>query len=211
MHTIGVMKRYLILVTILFSFPSHANGLDDLASFFSDVKIYKAKFSQSVLDEGLNVIQETAGVMWIHRPGKFRWNYEPPYEQVIVGDGDKVWVYDIDLEQITVRKMNAALGNTPAILLAGDGDLKKNFLLEDLGRQGKLNWVKMTPKNKDGGYEDIRIGLEGKDIRTLELIDGLGHTTRIHLSQPEQNPELPEDTFVFVPPAGVDIIDEDGS
>ncbi len=185
MHTIGIMKRYLILVTILFSFPGHANGLDDLASFFSDVKIYKAKFSQSVLDEGLNVIQETAGVMWIHRPGKFRWNYEPPYEQVIVGDGDKVWVYDIDLEQITVRKMNAALGNTPAILLAGDGDLKKNFLLEDLGRQGKLNWVKMTPKNKDGGYEDIRIGLEGKDIRTLELIDGLGHTTRIHLSQPE--------------------------
>jgi len=202
------MKRVLVFLFAMAPAVTMATAVDSLNRFFRDSKTYEARFEQAVLDEALNVIQETSGTLRIHRPDRFRWEYDPPYRQTIVGDGQKVWVYDIDLEQITARKMSKALGDTPAVLLAGKGDLDKNFTVTDLGEQGKLNWVQMVPKNRDGGYEDIRIGFEGDTIRTLELIDGLGHTTRIKLSKAKVNPNLGDEVFTFVPPKGIDVIDE---
>lgn len=184
-------------------------ALASLRHFYATVETYHARFRQTVLDEGLNLIQETSGELWIKRPGLFRWEYDPPYRQTIVGDGERVWVYDHDLEQITVRKADRALGDTPALLLAGRGDLERDFTLEELGRQGKLDWVRMVPRNKDGGYEDIRIGFAGKRLVTLELVDGLGQVTRIHLSDQAEGGAPPAGTFRFEPPPGIDILREE--
>jgi outer membrane lipoprotein carrier protein len=182
---------------------------DSLERFFKDVHTYHADFHQVVLDEGLNPLQETSGRMWIERPGKFRWEYDPPYQQLIVGDGERVWVYDIDLEQVTARRMDGALGNTPALLLAGKGNLEGNFTVTSLGKQGALDWVRMIPKRKDGGFEDIRIGFEHGKIRTLELVDAFGQITRIELDNAEENTPIAAKEFQFEPPAGVDVIRAD--
>ncbi len=203
--------RKLIYCLLFVAFPVSAStkGLDSLRYFFNEVQTYNARFDQVVLDEGLNPLQETSGVLWIKRPGKFRWEYDPPYEQLIVGDGDRVWVYDIDLEQITTRKMSGALGGTPAILLAGKGDLDKDFKVKALGTQGRLDWVQLIPKKKDGGFEDIRIGFEEDQIRTLELIDSFGQVTRITLYDFQENSKISKERFVFKPPEGIDVISDD--
>ena len=210
----GAARRHtrplLAAAILLWAVPAAAGqALASLRHFYSEVQTYHARFRQSVLDEGLNLIQETSGELWIRRPGRFRWEYDPPYRQTIVGDGERVWVYDHDLEQITVRKMTRALGNTPALLLAGRGKLDRDFKVEELGRQGKLDWVRLVPRNKDGGYEDIRIGFSGKRMVTLELVDGLGQLTRIQLSHQEEGATLGPEVFKFEPPAGIDILREE--
>jgi outer membrane lipoprotein carrier protein len=156
----------------------------------------------------MNPIQESSGNLWIERPGKFHWNYTVPYEQLIVGDGKQVWVYDVELKQVAVRRMEGALGATPAILLSGKGALEGIFDIKDLGHQGELDWVQLTPKKNDGGFEKIRIGFEKGKIRTLEMIDGFGQTTRVTLRDAKENIQISADKFSFKPPAGVDVITE---
>ena len=129
-----------------------------------------------------------------------------PFKQEIVSDGKQIWVYDVDLQQVTVRKMDGALGNTPAILLAGKGKLGDNFSVKSLGKQGKLEWVKMIPQEKDGGFEDIRVGFENGKIRKLEMIDTFGQTTRITLRDNRENKSIGKKMFTFVPPEGVDVV-----
>lgn len=179
-----------------------------LDHFYRDVQTFAARFQQVVLDEELNPIEESSGAMQIKRPGRFRWDYEPPNEQVIVGDGSRIWIYDLELEQITVRPMGRALGETPASLLAGGTDVRNEFELQDLGEMGSLVWLRMVPKKSEGGFEDMRIGFEDGQIRVLELVDGLGQTTRITLTEAAENPRLPDSQFQFQPPPGVDVIDE---
>jgi outer membrane lipoprotein carrier protein len=203
------MPRLRVLVILfLLSATAQASAPTSLERFFNDVHTYSARFQQVVLDEGLNTLQESSGSLSIERPGKFRWDYDTPYQQQIVGDGSKVWVYDVELQQVTVRRMTGALGNTPALLLAGKAGLKRNFDVTDLGHQGKLDWVKMVPKIRDGGFEDIRIGFENGAIRSLELVDGFGQTTRITLSDANENKKIDPKRFSFVPPKGVDVISE---
>jgi chaperone LolA len=131
-----------------------------------------------------------------------------PFEQQIVADGKQVWVYDIDLKQVAVRRLEGALGATPAMLLAGHGRLEASFEIKDLGRQGELDWVQMKPRKNDGGFEDIRIGFEKGKIRTLEMIDGFGQTTRVTLKDARENAKIAADKFQFKPPKGVDVISE---
>ncbi len=194
-------------------FPVHAatptkGDMSDLQRFFIDVKSYTAKFNQVVLDDSLQVLQESSGTMWIQRPNKFRWDYDAPFEQQIVGDGEKIWVYDVELKQVTVRQLSGGLGATPAILLAGRGKLERDFVVKDLGLQGKLQWMLLTPKSDDGGFEDIRVGFENGKIRVLEMIDGIGYTTRVVLSDARENSQIGSAKFVFKPPAGVDVVRE---
>jgi chaperone LolA len=185
-----------------------ASATQDLQRFFNQVQRYSARFDQVVLDEAMNPIQESSGSLWIERPGRFRWQYSMPFEQHIVGDGKQVWVYDVELKQVAVRRMEGALGATPALLLAGKGSLDASFVIKDLGRQGELDWVQMKPKKNDGGYEDIRIGFEKGRIRTLEMVDGLGQTTRVTLKDARENGRISADRFQFRPPKGVDVISE---
>lgn len=177
--------------------------------FFNEVQTYSAKFQQVVLDEGFNPIEESAGIVMIKRPGKFRWDYEPPSEHRIISNGDKVWTYDVELEQVTVRSLKEAVGKTPAGLLAGGTDVNEEFKVSDLGEvNGPLYWVRMEPKNEDVGFEDIRIGFEDGRLRVMELVDSLGQTTRITMTDGEENQPMQDKRFEFTPPEGVDVIDE---
>ena len=203
------MRRLIAVLVLSFTgLTAHATATQDLQRFFNQVQRYSARFDQVTLDEAMNPIQESSGSLWIERPGKFRWNYTVPYEQHIVGDGKQVWVYDVELKQAAVRRMEGALGATPAILLSGKGVLDGVFVIKDLGRQGQLDWVELTPKKNDGGFEKIRLGFEKGKIRTLEMIDGFGQTTRVTLRDAQENAKISADKFSFKPPAGVDVITE---
>lgn len=182
--------------------------VDNLQRFFTDVQSYTAQFNQVVLDESLNILQESSGTMWIERPNKFRWDYDVPFEQHIVGDGQKIWVYDVELQQVTVRNLSGGLGATPAMLLAGRGRLDDDFIVKSLGAQGKLQWAQLVPRTNDGGFEDIRVGFEKGKIRILEMIDGFGQTTRIILRNSGENIDIGSVKFAFEPPPGVDIVRE---
>jgi len=203
------MYRLIALLVLSFtSLASQAAATQDLHHFFDKVQRYSARFDQVTLDEGMNPIQESSGNLWIERPGKFRWTYNVPYVQHIIGDGKQVWVYDVELKQAAVRQMQGALGATPAILLSGKGALEGIFAIKDLGNQGALDWVQLIPKKSDGGFENIRIGFEKGAIRTLEMVDGFGQTTRVTLRDAKENPQISADKFSFKPPAGVDVITE---
>ena len=196
------------LLVVAAGVPAIAGSLDSMDRFFSSVRTYSAQFQQVVLDEGLNPIDESTGTMQIARPGRFRWDYDPPNEQRIVSDGNKVWLYDIELEQITVRLQEKSLGRTPATLLAGSGDIASGYEVRDLGPAGALAWVGITPRDKDSGFDDMRIGFEGEQLRIIELVDGLGQTTRMTLTDGVENAAIDDSRFILVPPKGVDVIDE---
>jgi outer membrane lipoprotein carrier protein len=184
------------------------DAVDSLRRFFSEVHSYNARFSQVVLDESLNTIQESSGTLWIARPDRFRWDYDAPFRQQIVADGNRIWVYDQELKQVTVRPLTGGLGDTPAMLLAGRGKLDENFTIKSLGAQGKLEWAQLTPKRKDGGFEEIRIGFERGRLRMLEMVDSFGQTTRVTLQAPRENAKIDTAKFSFTPPKGVDVVGE---
>ena len=203
------MRRLMVLFVLSFTgLAAQAAATQDLQRFFNKVQRYSARFDQVTLDEAMNQIQESSGNLWIERPGKFRWNYTAPYEQHIVGDGKEVWVYDVELKQAAVRRMEGALGATPAILLSGKGVLESVFVIKDLGRQGEIDWLLLTPKKNDGGFEKIRIGFGKGRILTLEMVDGFGQTTRVTLRDAKENVQIDAGKFSFKPPAGVDVIRE---
>lgn len=204
-----LLKRAIVLAASLASAASWATVSEDLDHFFEDVQTYSARFQQVVLDEGFNPIEESAGRVTIKRPGRFRWDYEPPDETRIISNGEKVWIYDVELEQVSVRSYEDALGNTPAALLAGGAGISEEFEVTDLGEvNGPLHWVRMVPKSEDVGFEDIRIGFEDSRLRVMELVDGLGQTTRITMTDAAENETIDDSRFRFAAPEGVDVIDE---
>lgn len=208
------MSASLYLVTCIlylcFSPVSAAprTAVDDLRHFFKEVNSFSARFSQVVLDERLSPIQESSGTLWIERPNKFRWDYEKPYKQLIVADGKRLWVYDIGLQQVSVRPLSGGLGDTPAMLLAGRGRLEDNFTIKALSAQNDIEWVQLTPKRKDSGYEDIRIGFVQGKLRVLEMVDGFGQLTRVTFQSSRENPQIEPNRFSFTPPEGVDVVGE---
>ncbi|MDD5330251.1 MAG: outer membrane lipoprotein chaperone LolA [Sulfuricella sp.] len=183
-----------------------ASSLDSLHNFLSEVKSGRAHFKQLVLDKKMTTLQEASGTMSFSRPGKFRWVYEKPYEQLIVGDGAKLWMYDTDLKQVTVKQMDRAIGSSPAALLAGSNEIERHFDLKDLGKRGSLEWLEATPKDKESTFETVRMGFAEKGLDTMELHDHFGQTTIIRFSDFERNPRLSSDLFKFSPPKGADVI-----
>lgn len=203
-------RSLLLIVTFLLSlFSSHAPAaaVTSLKNFVDKVRTFRTEFSQTLLDQNFQIMQKTSGSMLFARPGKFRWGYETPYQQLIVGDGEYVWFYDQDLEQVTVRKLDLTLGSTPAALLAGEGTIEQDFDLQEIEVQGELEWLEAIPKSEETSFELIRLGFShAGELREMILRDNLGQFTWLIFSQAEQNPELPDTLFQFTPPAGVDII-----
>jgi outer membrane lipoprotein carrier protein len=146
--------------------------------------------------------------MMLSRPGKFRWQIEKPYSQLLVGDGEKVWIYDPDLRQVTVKQFGAALGSTPAALLLGGNTLDRNFTLREAGERDGLEWLEATPKSSDSGFEKLQLGFAGNDLKAMDLFDNFGQTTSLIFSRVERNPQLSPALFRFTPPAGVDVVGE---
>ena len=143
----------------------------------------------------------------VRRPGLFRWNYEFPEAQEIVGDGENVWVYDVELEQVTVQSQTLVLEKSPALLLSESGNIEKTHVIEDIGTQGRFDWVNLIPKDEESEFREIRIGFEDNRLRLMELLDNLGQRTRISFVDLKENEPIPASVFNFVPPDGVDIID----
>jgi len=205
------MMRNLLLSLLLFALPAPqamADAQERLESFIQGTKSLKARFTQTVSDKTGRKTQEATGNLFFSRPGKFRWVYQKPYAQLIVGDGSKLWIYDEDLGQVTVRALDQALGDSPAALLAGDNDIAKLFNLKETGVKDGLDWLEATPKSKESGFESVRLGFRGKDIQAMELKDNFGQTTLLRFSNLERNPTLGGSLFRFTPPKGVDILGE---
>ncbi len=187
---------------------AHAGGVERLKAFIAGAKTAEADFSQTVADKTGRVTQQASGRMAFARPGKFRWDYTAPYEQVIVGDGVKLWLYDADLEQVTVKSLGDVIAGTPAALLAGDNSIEKYFILKNAGEAGGLEWLEATPKNKDTTFERIRMGFKGDVLAQMELDDFFGQRTTLKLSRFVRNPTIVPSRFTFTPPKGADVIDE---
>ena len=183
-------------------------GLDQLHAFLTGARSGKATFRQVVAPKGRQAAQESAGTFTFQRPGKFRWAYEQPYEQLIVGDGSKLWIYDRDLNQVIVRTLDVALGGSPAALLAGDNALERHFTLADAGSGDGLELVDARPKSTDSGFERVRIGFRDNLPRRMELTDAFGNLTTLDFGTFERNPALDAGQFRFVPPKGADVVGE---
>ena len=205
----NITHRILSLVVIaLLPVFAHAGAVDQLHDFLKNTRTLKADFAQSVIAKNGRKPQQSSGVVAIARPGKLRWEIQKPFPQLVVGDGEKIWIHDPELQQVTVRKAGQAIGGSPAALLSGSNELEKNFTLKEAGEAEGLNWVEATPKVSDSGFERVRLGFSGSDLKAMELLDSFGQTTLIHFSRLERNPTLPAATFRFVPPAGVDVVGE---
>ncbi|MEO8419511.1 MAG: outer membrane lipoprotein chaperone LolA [Methylophilaceae bacterium] len=202
------MIRVLLGLIVMTPLLANAGGVDRLKTFFQNTSAMRAQFHQTVVDNQGRKVQEVDGTMQLQRPGKFRWDYNKPYEQQIVGDGEKVWLFDPELNQVTVRPLNKALGSSPAALLAGSKEMEKGFVLKDVGRQDALDWVAATPKDKDSGFEQVFLGFKNDALEQMELHDNFGHITVIEFSKLERNPKLSAQTFRFVPPSGADVVGE---
>ena len=181
-------------------------GRERVETFLGGLQGLQAQFRQVLTDRSGRTIEEASGVLAIRRPNRFRWDYQDPYEQVIVADGSRVWLYDPDLEQVTVRKLDDTLSATPAMLLSGESNLEDNFTVTDVLKEQSVQWVKMTPKRADTDFKSVRLGFEGETLRFMELADKLGQTTQLEFTKVERNPVLDPSRFTFSVPPGADVI-----
>jgi chaperone LolA len=202
------LKKYFLVLGLAFPLFAQAGGIDRLKAFIAGAKTAEADFTQTVADRSGRVTQQASGTMAFARPGKFRWDYSAPYEQVIVGDGVKLWLYDVDLNQVTVKKLGDVISGTPAALLAGDNAIEKYFSLKDGGEGAGLEWLEATPKNKDTTFDRIRMGFRGDVLAQMELFDHFGQRTTLKLTHFQRNPALASSRFKFTPPKGVDVVSD---
>ena len=188
---------------------AHAGGIGKLREFVASTRSAQADFTQVVLDQGGRRIQSASGVMQFVRPGKFRWTYRKPYEQIIVGDGAKFWLYDVDLNQVTVKKLDAALGSSPAALLSGSNEIERGFALKESGTQDGLDWLQAIPRAQDSSFASILMAFDAQaELAVMELNDQFGHKTVLRFSRLKRNPQLPPSLFRFTPPKGADVLAE---
>lgn len=196
-----------LLASLLFAAGSaHADSLAQLRQFMDGTRSARGSFTQQVFSKSGRKPQQASGTFAFSRPGKFRWTYEKPYAQLLVGDGSKLWAWDQELNQVTTKKLGQALGSTPAAILAGDNSLEKNFTLQDDGAADGMEWVEARPKADDSSFERIRMGFSGGQLKAMVLHDNFGQTTSLNFLQMERNPSLDAGLFRFVPPKGADVV-----
>jgi outer membrane lipoprotein carrier protein len=183
-----------------------SGGYERIERFLDGLQGLQAQFQQTLADRTGQVTDRSSGVLAISRPNRFRWDYREPYQQVIVSDGVKVWLYDTDLEQVTVRKLDNTLSATPAMLLSGQGKLEENFKVTESIEDKTVQWVRMEPKRSDTDFKWVRLGFSGAALKYMELGDKLGQTTTLEFNKFERNPRLDPARFVFQVPAGAEVI-----
>jgi outer membrane lipoprotein carrier protein len=200
--------RFLALLSLLVVSSVQAAAVDRFREFAKSTQAARAGFEQKVYDKAGKLVQESKGSFVFQRPGKFRWVYAKPTDQVIVGDGERVWIHDRDLNQVTVRKLTAALGSTPAALLAGSADIEKAFELSEGGSRDGLEWLEARPREREAGFERVRMGFGPNGVQAMELTDHFGQTTQLRFSDMTRNPKVDPGEFRFEPPPGADVLGE---
>lgn len=198
--------RGLLLAILLAPALAPAAGVERFQAYLRDTQTARADFEQRVYDRDRKLVQQSTGQFSFLRPGRFRWAYARPYAQLIVGDGARVWIHDEDLNQVTVRPMARALGSTPAALLAGATDVERAFVLTDAGRRDGLDWLEAAPRERESGFERIRLGMGAAGVQAMELTDHFGQTTVLRFSGIVRNPPLDAAAFRFTPPKGTDVL-----
>lgn len=201
----GLLAMLTMLASLVIA-PAHAGSLDRFAQFLGSAQSARAGFEQKIFDRNAKLVQESRGTFSFQRPGRFRWTYVKPYAQLIVGDGAKVWIYDEDLQQVTVRRIDKALGSTPAALLSGNNEAVKAFKLSDRGVRDGMEWMDALPRDSDANFERISLGFGFSGLAVLELRDTFGQTTVVRFTSFDLNPRLDPASFRFVPPKGADVI-----
>ena len=207
------MKRLLnrcLLLSLALSLSAGvawADAVDQLRDFVRDVKSGRASFTQTVTSVDGAKKKTSSGSFEFARPNRFRFAYAKPFEQLIVADGQKVWIYDADLNQASSRKLSQALGSTPAALLAG-GNLDADFSLSAQPSLGGLDWVLATPKAADGSFKSMRVGFKGRDLAAVEILDNFGQRSLLQFSAFAANAAVAPEQFRFTPPAGADVVEQ---
>ena len=181
-------------------------GEQKLQAFLDGVSTLKAAFKLSLLDADLQLLEESEGTLRIKRPGRFRWDYTEPYEQLVLSDGEQLWLYDSDLEQATVKQLDESLSATPAMLLSGSGELSDGFEIIGVYDASGVVWVSLEPKADDTDFQTLSLGFKGQELAFMQLSDRLDQVTRIEFSNIVRNETLEDRAFDFVPPEGVDVI-----
>jgi outer membrane lipoprotein carrier protein len=214
-----MMHRLVVLCAALVAIPAPA-GLcaadaeavapAQLRAFLAETVTLEARFSQVLLESDSARAQVSEGRFYLHRPKRFRWDYDAPTPQLVVADGEHLWLYDPDLEQVTVRRLDDSLSATPAMLLSGDGLLEDSFRIGAAYREDGYDWVELAPRSDSADFAGLRVGFEDGQLASMELIDALGQTTVILFSELRLNPPLHPGLFQFVPPAGADVIEDEG-
>lgn len=203
------LKAAVLLLALSPAFAS-ASALGQFKSFVASTQSAKGEFSQRLVKadsagKDAKVSTPSTGSFLFARPGKFIWLYQKPYEQLLQADGDKLYIYDKDLNQVTIRKLGDALGSSPAAILFGSSDLEKNFTLKEAGSKDGMEWLEATPKAKDTTFDHIGIGLKDGVPHAMELRDSFGQVSLLTFSRFEKNPPLPPQQFKFVVPKGADV------
>ncbi len=204
-------RALLAVAAILLAAPGEAQELDiqdkPLRQFLDGLKSFSAGFEQHLYSEFGEELEHSLGTVYIQRPGKFQWAYFEPYNQSIISDGEALWIYDADLEQATVKDATHSLGDSPASILDGSGDLDAHYVVINTGDQGDVQWLELTPRDADSDYNTIRLGFSGNDLAGMVLFDNLGQRTEIVFKDARRNTKLDPALFSFTPPAGLDVID----
>jgi outer membrane lipoprotein carrier protein len=195
------------LLGLAVSAAASAAPVDTLREFVRDVKSGHAQFTQAVTSPDGVKKKTSSGSFDFTRPNRFRFAYAKPFEQTIVADGEKVWIYDRDLNQASSRRIGQALGATPAALLAG-GSLDKDFDLANLPAKDGLEWAEAKPKAKEGAFQSVRVGFKGKDLAALEIVDSFGQKSLLRFEAFAANVPIAAETFRFTLPAGADLIEQ---
>ena len=185
-----------------------AASIERYKAFLDGTQSARAQFEQKVYDRSGKLVQQSHGSFVFQRPGRFRWVYQKPADQVIVGDGQRVWIYDRQLNQVTVRKLATALGSTPAALLAGASGIEQAFALSDAGEKDGLEWMEARPREREAGFEHVRLGFDAHGLQAMELTDNFGQNTVLRFSKLKRNPKVNAAEFRFEPPKGADVLGE---
>jgi outer membrane lipoprotein carrier protein len=197
----------LLSVNSLISFAEES-PVKQLKAFLSSAKTITANFKQVLINEAGDPFQSSSGLFYLQRPGKFRWDYTKPFQQQIISTSGKVWFYDADLEQVTIKKLDQSVGSTPALLLSGDVPLEDNYTIEQQGSEGSMIWVKLLPKGQDSTFKYVLIGLEKGVLSGMQLNDNFGQLTRIYFSNLKVNQPVEANLFEFNVPKGADVFSE---
>lgn len=188
--------------------PEAAVSADNqLKAFLADLKTFTAEFEQTLFNESAEELESSAGVVSMMRPGKFHWVYTHPYTQYLISDGDNLWIYDEDLEQVTVSAISDAIEKSPAAVLAGDTDLEDKYIITALGHIDGADWVQLASADPESQYNSIRLGFADQQLAGMILFDNLGQTTRILFKNGKRNESVEASLFEFNPPEGIDVID----
>jgi outer membrane lipoprotein carrier protein len=183
-----------------------ADGATQLKNFLSGLDTLQAEFNQTILPAGEDTVYATSGVFYLQRPGKLRWEYEDPATQIIVADGKRIWLHDIELEQVSHRSQRAALEGTPAQLLSSTAPLDESFEMHEEGVVEEVTWLELLPKEKDAQFAKVRLGFKKNELLQMEMFDSFGQVTRFFFFNMTRNPALSSELFVFIPPPQIDLI-----